>query len=91
MQLLNNASRYDWSTWFVGIMRSFIAGGGGAVAAPLGPMIQDAKDYNLGPSGLSHVLISMGIAFLVTGIVALGVFLQTHGAPDKVPPSGDNK
>lgn len=76
-------AQYDWATWFIGIMRAFIVGGAGALAAPAGPMFMDAKDYNLA-EGLHKVLASMAIAFIITGIAMMGVFLKTHGAPDKL-------
>ena len=79
--MIANASRYDWPTWFMGIMRSFISGGAGAIAAPAGPMIMDAKDYNLA-DGLHKVLATMAIAFFISGLTAMGIFLKTHGAPD---------
>lgn len=82
--MASNASRYDWTTWLMGIFRSFVAGGAGAIAAPIGPMLMDGKDYNLGSGGLGKVLASMGIAFLVTGLTGMGIFLKTHGAPDPI-------
>lgn len=83
--IIINARRYDWATWFIGMMRAFIAAGAGAVASPAGPMLLDPKDYNLG-AGLSKVLISMAIGFFVSGVVGMGIFLKTHGAPDPVTP-----
>ena len=76
-------SGYEWSTWAIGLMRSFVAGGAGALSAPIGPMIMDAGDYNLS-GGLHKVLATMGIAFVVTGLAGMGIFLKTHGAPDAV-------
>lgn len=83
--IIHNARKYDWASWRIGIMRSFITGGAGALAAPTGPMIMDPKDYNLG-SGFVRVLASILIAFTFTGLAALGVFLKTHGVPDLNPP-----
>lgn len=79
--MMANARAYDWPTWFIGIMRAFISGGAGAIASPAGPMYLDPKDFNLG-EGLGKVLISMAIGFLIMGIVTMGIFLKTHGAPD---------
>jgi hypothetical protein len=90
MLLISNAKSYDWSTWFMGIMRSFIAGGAGAVAGVAGPMYQDPKDWNLG-AGLHSVLVSMGIGFFISGVIHMMIFLQTHGAPEPVPPSEQAK
>ena len=83
MSRLKIISMYDWATWIIGIMRAFIAGGAGALSAPIGPMVMDAKDYNLA-CGLGKVLATMGIAFVVTGLAGMGIFLKTHGAPDAV-------
>ena len=85
MQMLTNAVHYDWTTWVMGIMRSFVSGGGGAVAGFLGPAVTDSKDFNFTTSvGLKHALISMAVGFLIMGLTALGTFLKTHGAPDPV-------
>lgn len=73
---VTNASRYDWPTWFIGIMRSFLSGGsaalftgtGGAVLGVPGPMV-----WKL-----------MGINFILMGLYRMGEFLQLHGAPDKL-------
>lgn len=81
--IIQNASGYDWSTWSIGLMRSFLQGGGGALVGILGPMATDGKDFNLG-SGLSHTLISMLIGFCIAGLLQLGMFLKTHGAPDQL-------
>jgi hypothetical protein len=34
--------------------------------------------------GLAHVLKLMVCTFIVTGLVSMAVFLQTHGAPDQI-------
>ena len=81
MQVLTNAQRYDWTTWFMGIMRAFISGGGGALSGGLGPMMADPDHFNVG-AGLTHLLSSMELGFLVGAVISLGIFLHTHGAPD---------
>lgn len=83
MQILTNLSRYDWSTWFLGIMRSTIQGGAGGVIAGLLSMGIDPQHFNL-TAGLSHVLEMVGGMFVLQGIFALCTFLQTHGAPDRI-------
>lgn len=83
MKLTSNLMTYDWTTWLVGIMRSFISGGAGAVAGAIGPMATDPKDWNLG-EGLPHVLQSMAVSFIVVGIVHMMIFLQTHGTPEQL-------
>ena len=86
MTMMGNARGYDWATWVMGIMRSFIGGGGGALAGALGPMATDSDHFNLG-AGFHHTLASMGVGFVIVGIIHLGIFLQTHGAPDKLQSS----
>lgn len=78
-----NLAAYDWQTWIVGIWRSVVGGGAGAVAGSFGPMVTDPKDWNLG-SGLGHVLESMVISFILVGIVHMMIFLQTHPAPELI-------
>jgi len=85
MRLLSNGERYDWQTWLVGILRSFISGAAGAVVGVLGPMATDSGDFNFtSNAGLHHTLISMTIGFFISGLIHMAMFLQTHGAPDLV-------
>lgn len=86
--MAKNFASYDWATWVVGIMRSFISGGAGAVSGAIGPMVTDPKDWNLG-TGFNHVLESMLIGFLIAGFVHLAIFLQTHAVPE--PIKGEDK
>lgn len=81
--MLLNASRYDWSTWFMGIMRALIAAFAGAIATPVGPMAMDPNDFNLG-NGLKKVLMSMLISGVITGITGMAIFLKTHPGPDQL-------
>jgi hypothetical protein len=85
MQILTNMGRYDWATWLIGLMRAFNMGLGGAITGVLGPMATDSDHFNLGPSGLKHTLTSMAIGFIVSAVFQLGLFLNTHGAPEKTP------
>lgn len=87
MMLLGNARGYDWATWLVGILRSFNMGLGGAITGIIGPMATDSDHFNLGPNGLKHTLVSMAIGFVIGGVFQMGLFLQTHGAPEKAPPA----
>jgi hypothetical protein len=87
MTMMSNAKSYDWDSWLVGLLRSFNMGIGGAMTGILGPMVTDYQHFNLGPTGYKATLISMGIGFLVGGIFQLGLFLQTHGAPDRLQTS----
>lgn len=75
MDTIKNALTYDWNTWLMGIFRSIIGGGGGVLAA----WVITAGDP------LRHVLISMGEAFLISGLVHLGIFLETHNGPEIKP------
>jgi hypothetical protein len=76
LKAYTNATRYGWSDWLIGIMRSFmsggaaafITGGGGAIAG-----ITPKQQY-----------IMMGSSFVGLGLYRLGEFLQLHGAPDKL-------
>jgi hypothetical protein len=78
-----NARQYDWATWLMGIFRSLIGGGAGAVSGAFGPMLTDPKDFNLG-GGIGHTMETMGIGFVIGGIVNMCIFLQTHGSPDRL-------
>lgn len=80
-----NAKSYDWSTWLMGIMRSFVSGGAGAIAAAVGTMGLDPAKFNLvNLDGITHVFAMMGIMFILQGVVHLAIFLQTHGSPEEV-------
>jgi hypothetical protein len=79
----SNLVDYDWQTWLVGIGRSFVGGGAGAIAGGAGPMYIDPAKFNLS-NGVRALLTSMGIGFLISGIVHMAIFLQTHGAPEPV-------
>jgi hypothetical protein len=79
MTAIDNAKSYDWRTWLIGIMRSFLSGGAAALAS-------------LGGSGLAglnlrQTLIVTGAGFVTMGLYRLGEFLTLHGAPDAVQAS----
>jgi hypothetical protein len=82
VKMLTNARGYDWSTWLMGIMRSFVNGGAGAVSGMLGPMVSDPQHFNLG-DGWRHTLTSMGVSFVIVGLVSMCLFLQTHAVPEE--------
>ena len=82
--MLSNAVGYDWATWLMGVMRAFISGVGGAFAGGAGPGLVDPDHFNMSHPAL--LLKSMFVGALISGIVALGTFLHTHGAPEKSPP-----
>lgn len=85
MNGITNAQRLDWSGWLLGIMRSFVTGAAGALAATGTVGIADPKDW--GSGNIKHMVMLAAITFFGTGIVHLMVFLQTHPTPDPVPPS----
>ena len=76
MSIIANASNYNWSTWLLGIMRSFVSGGAAALTTGTGGAI-------LGVPG-KIVWELMGINFVLMGLYRMGEFLQLHGAPDPV-------
>ena len=76
---ITNGSRFAWSDWFLGIMRSFISGGAGALSSGTVVGLKDPNDWGL-HSG--HLFELMGIVFLATGLLHMAIFLQTHPVPD---------
>lgn len=76
MQALENGRAYDWPTWLIGIMRSFLSGGAAAFLTLGGGALTGVPP--------NKVWIMVGINFVAMGAYRLGEFLQLHGAPDKV-------
>lgn len=83
MSIFGNAAQYDWATWMIGIMRSFISGGSSAMMAGMASMGIAPDRFNLN-LGLGNTLRLMGIMFLFQGLYRLFEFLNLHGAPDKL-------
>lgn len=83
MNAVTNAQRLDWNGWILGVMRSFVTGAAGAIAATGTVSIADPKDWGVGDLG--HMAMLASITFLGAGIVHLAVFLQTHPTPDAMP------
>lgn len=81
MRAVDNARSYDWSSWAIGIMRSFLSGGAVALTTGTGGAI-------IGIPG-KQVWILMVINFFLMGLYRMGEFLQLHGAPDAVQQSLD--
>lgn len=73
---VKNAQAYDWKTWLMGIMRSFISGGAAA-------LVTGSGGAALGIQGWK-VWALMGINFISLGLYRMGEFLVLHGAPDQV-------
>ncbi len=80
---IKNAGAYDWATWFIGIMRSFISGASSAMVAAMSSIAIDPSNFNLS-GNLRHTLEMGGIMFLFQGGYRMFEFLQLHGAPDKL-------
>lgn len=76
MRAVDNARSYDWASWVLGIMRSFLSGGAAAFMTGTGGAV-------LGIPG-RQVWELMAINFVLMGLYRMGEFLQLHGAPDKV-------
>lgn len=83
MQAIANARHYDWTTWGLGIMRSFISGGSSAMVSGLASIGIAPDKFNLTDS-LHNTLKLMGVMFLFQGGYRMFEFLQLHGAPDPV-------
>ena len=73
---VEHASHYDWATWVLGIMRSFLSGGAAALVTGGGGLIAGIT--------MKQHFIMMGSSFLLMGLYRMGEFLQLHGAPDPV-------
>jgi hypothetical protein len=84
--MVSNAKGYDWANWAIGIFRALIGGGAGGVAGAFGSALTDPEHFNFG-GGLHHILTLMGVNFVIVGLVNMCIFLQTHGAPDKLQSS----
>jgi hypothetical protein len=78
-----NAQGYDWSSWLVGIIRSAVSGGATAILNTTGTALVLPNDVNTG-AGLHKLLALLGIYFALGAIVHMAIFLETHGAPDKL-------
>ena len=83
MNAITNAMQYDWPTWFLGIMRSFISGGSSSMVAAMGGMGIAPDRYNLN-AGLGNTVKLMVVMFVFQGCYRMFEFLQLHSAPDKV-------
>jgi len=76
MTAIDNARSYDWSTWLMGIFRSFLSGGAAAFAGLTGSGVAGLN--------LRQTLTVTASGFIIMGLYRLGEFLTLHGAPDKV-------
>ena len=78
-----NAKKYDWSTWLLGVFRSFISGGSAAMVSGLTSIGIAPDKFNLS-SSVGNTLKLMGVMFLFQGGYRMFEFLQLHGAPDQL-------
>lgn len=85
----SNASKYDWPTWWIGILRSFISGGSSSMVAGLTSMGIAPGTFNLSGS-LGNTVKLCGVMFLFQGGYRLFEFLSLHGAPDKLSQALDH-
>lgn len=76
VQAITNAQSYDWKTWGIGIMRSFLSGGAAAFISGTGAGLLEIPHQK--------IFWLMGINFMLMGLYRMGEFLQLHGAPDKL-------
>jgi len=83
MDAITNAMGYDWPTWLLGIMRSFISGGSSSMVAAMGGMGIAPDKFNLN-AGLGNTVKLMVVMFVFQGCYRMFEFLQLHSAPDKV-------
>jgi hypothetical protein len=83
LTIFQNAKKYDWATWMLGIMRSFISGGSSAMVAGLTSMGIAPGTFNL-TNSVGNTLKLMGIMFMFQGGYRMFEFLQLHGAPDRL-------
>ncbi len=87
MAVFLNAQRYDWSSWYLGIMRSFISGGSSSMVAAMAGMGIAPDKFNLqtgATGGLWHTAELMLVMFVFQGLYRMFEFLTLHSAPDKV-------
>jgi hypothetical protein len=80
---VTNASNYDWSTWFMGIMRSLLSGGSASMVSGLASMGIAPGTFNL-TNSVGNTLKLMSVMFLFQGLYRMFEFLQLHGAPDPI-------
>jgi hypothetical protein len=81
--MIDNAAKYDWETWFVGIMRSTLSGGALAILNTTGVSLILPGNVNTSTAEGRHELWVFLITFFLIGAMThMMIFLSTHGAPD---------
>lgn len=66
--------------WLHGLFAALIGGGASAVSGGFANIIVDPKDFNLG-GGLMHLLETMGVMFVVGGVMNLTAYLKQSPVP----------
>jgi hypothetical protein len=78
-----SAAKYDWKTWFVGIMRSTLSGGALAILNTTGVSLILPGNVNTSTTDGRHTLLVFLVTFFLIGAgTHMMIFLSTHGAPD---------
>lgn len=74
--MFKNALAYNWTDWFMGIMRSFLSGAASAfITGNAGAVLGIPQ---------AQVIKLMVANFFFMGLYRMGEFLRLHGAPDPV-------
>ncbi len=78
---VSTAKRLDWGGWFVGIMGAIISGGAAGIGGAVGPSYVDPGHFNLTKGGFHHMMECTSICFIISAVISLAKFLQTHPTP----------
>jgi hypothetical protein len=82
-QAVSNAKAYDWQTWRLGLMRSFISGVSIAMAAGLSLILATPTAYNLSDHFFATLKVTTIIG-AVQGVYRMCEFLSLHAIPDPI-------
>lgn len=72
--------KLDWGSWLYGLMSGFIGGGAGAIGAGFAGIYTDPEHFNPA-NGLRHLLMLMGVTFVVGGVVTAVAYLKQSPLP----------
>ena len=81
-RMAENASSYDWPTWFMGIFKSLMSGFSVAVVSGLSSIVIAPGTFNLS-AGIAPTFKLMGVMMLFQGLYRMAEFLQLHAGPDQ--------
>jgi hypothetical protein len=81
---VTTATTLDWKGWALGIMGALISGGAGAIASGTAITIVDAQDPDHFVMQGNHMIEAMAITFVISAVVSLAKYLQSHPVPDQV-------